>query len=124
MKLDRHLLVHLEECTGCRLCLYACSLRVTGCFAPARSILRVLGNEELARFYPAITTTACPCADGEEMCVQACPHEALHFVQDADIPTYLRGASGFMAAPVLDAVEAAPVAGALPGALTDRAVEP
>ncbi len=82
--------------------MYACSLRVRGCFAPAHSILRVLGNEELACFYPAIATTACPCADGQEMCVQSCPHEALVFVDDADIPAYVRRASGFVAAPVMD----------------------
>lgn len=82
--------------------MYACSLRVSGCFSPVHSILRVLGNEELACFYPAIATTVCPCADGEEMCVQSCPHEALLFVADADIPAHLRRASGFVAAPVVD----------------------
>ncbi len=108
MKLGRHLFVNLEECTGCRLCMYACSLRLSGCFVPAQSIIRVLGNEELACFYPAITTAACPCADLQEMCVAACPHEALLFVDDADISSHLRHATGSTAAPVLDSTQTAP----------------
>lgn len=123
MKAGRHLFAQLEECTGCRLCVYACSLRVSGCFAPARSILRVLGSEELARFYPAIVTSACPCADGQEMCVEACPHDVLRFVDDHDIPTFLRRAAGFAAAPVVDAAGAALDAEVPPGTLPSRDAE-
>lgn len=66
------------------------------------SLVRVLGNEELVTYVPVISSAACPCADGEEVCVQACPHDALLFVDDCDIPTHLRSVDGTMACPVVD----------------------
>lgn len=108
MKLGRHLFARPEECTGCRLCAYACSLRVSGSFCAALSLIHVLGNEEFARFYPAIATAACPCADGEELCAQVCPHDVLRFLDDGEVAVHLRAGSAFVAAPLLDAAGAGP----------------
>ncbi|NLE96054.1 MAG: hypothetical protein GX600_10330 [Dehalococcoidia bacterium] len=68
----------------------------------SRSLVRVLGNEELVTYMPAISSAACPCADGEEVCAEACPHDALLFVSDRDIPAHLRSATETRACPVVD----------------------
>ncbi len=66
------LLIEPALCTGCRQCELACSWVQTGCFAPAKSMIRVHAFDEQASFAPYV----CLQCD-EAWCMQVCPVNAI-----------------------------------------------
>ena len=79
------LIVHQQNCVGCRVCEVVCSFHHHRTFSRKRSSIRVKKNERKAEFEPAIFNEgedkrpACDLCDGEKvpLCVKFCPTKAL-----------------------------------------------
>ena len=70
--MKRILFIDYDECTGCRMCVMACSLEKTGTFNPARSRISIAKWEEEGIMAPVV----CPqCED--PICIQCCPVDAI-----------------------------------------------
>ena len=63
--------VNPDECTGCRLCELACSLKNVGEFNPARSRIHVAGFEE--EFSLPVLCFQCE----KPSCAEVCPFDAI-----------------------------------------------
>jgi carbon-monoxide dehydrogenase iron sulfur subunit len=101
-----------SNCTGCRLCLMACSFRKDNAFSEARTRLKIRADEIRWKFEPVVCrqcadapcAAACPTAaisrdprtsavvleaskcSGCEACVLACPFEAIRMDRTIQIP--------------------------------------
>ena len=73
------LIVDPENCTGCRVCELVCSMEKTNEYNPARSVIKVLRNENLNVYVPVLKMGCL----GEKCskCVHSCPTNALEFVK-------------------------------------------
>jgi len=67
----RHIVCDPAECTGCRLCEFACALEKTGAFDLELSRIRVAAPQPAAAI-----SIACQLCEGAP-CVVACPRKAL-----------------------------------------------
>jgi Fe-S-cluster-containing dehydrogenase component len=69
--LEKHIEVHMEKCTGCKLCELACSAVKTGAFNPRDSRIKVclVGIPEIP--VPIILDN-CDYCFGNPACVQFC----------------------------------------------------
>ena len=67
----KHIICDPDKCTGCQLCMYACSFRYTSTFSPLKSMINVVN------FHPLLNiAVACQhCKDAD--CVRVCPVRAL-----------------------------------------------
>jgi NAD-dependent dihydropyrimidine dehydrogenase PreA subunit len=63
-----------EKCTGCRLCMLACSFACSGTYSPAASVIVVDVDEK--RFLRSMVLDEDRCS-GCLSCVSACPDGAL-----------------------------------------------
>ena len=70
--MPKKIIVDHEECTGCLMCVQACSLVKTGSFNPASSRIRIVDWEARGVTVPVICQH---CA--EPICMPACPEEAI-----------------------------------------------
>ncbi len=67
------LLIDPDKCTGCRMCVMACSLNKTDTFNPVRSRISIAKWEEEGIMMPIM------CQHCEEPpCMTACPIDAIH----------------------------------------------
>lgn len=68
----RSLWVYPEKCTGCNLCVLACSFAKTGKYSPRDALLRLLSWEDRCLTVPIV------CAQCEDApCQLACPEDAV-----------------------------------------------
>ena len=63
--------VHVDKCTGCRVCEFICSMEHRQAFNPSRSRIRV------TRVYPCTNSASNCCLCDDAPCVPACPRKAL-----------------------------------------------
>jgi Fe-S-cluster-containing hydrogenase component 2 len=68
------LLVNSEKCTGCKLCMLACSLKHEKSFNPLNSRIRIVEDEVFGVSTPYVCEQ---CA--EHVCVDACAANAIYF---------------------------------------------
>jgi|YelNatPaOPRAMG01_1025707.scaffolds.fasta_scaffold19902_2 Fe-S-cluster-containing hydrogenase component 2 len=68
------LLVNSEKCTGCKLCMLACSLKHEKSFNPLNSRIRVVEDEVLGVYAPYVCEQC-----GEHACVDACAVNAINY---------------------------------------------
>lgn len=71
--------VHLDKCTGCRVCELACSLKHTGEFNPARSRIQVMGFDEV--FCLPVMCYQCD----RPYCMEVCPAGAITRDEDTGV---------------------------------------
>ena len=70
--MKRVLIAHSENCTGCRMCEFACSSYKEGAFVPERSRIRVISDSLEGWSRPAV------CLQCEDpMCMAVCPVQAI-----------------------------------------------
>lgn len=70
--MKRILFIDYAECTGCRMCVMACSLEKTGTFNPARSRINVVRWEKEGIMVPIV------CSQCEDpICIPCCPVDAI-----------------------------------------------
>lgn len=79
------LLVHEEQCTGCRTCQYRCSWRFTKAFNLSRSaiIIHRTGNSI------ASTVSFTPECDSCGVCARACPYGTLEIVPRREVAAHV-----------------------------------
>ncbi len=66
------LLIDGDKCTGCSMCVLACSFTKTNSFNPARSRIRLINQEEEGEIVPVL------CQQCEEpVCMACCPVDAI-----------------------------------------------
>lgn len=66
------LLIDGDKCTGCSMCVLACSFGKTDTFNPARSRIRLVNWEEQGKIVPVV------CQQCEEpVCMACCPVDAI-----------------------------------------------
>jgi Fe-S-cluster-containing hydrogenase component 2 len=70
--MSKRIVVHPENCTGCRLCELACSFEKSGAFSAAYSRIKVAAFDESASFIPLVCTQC----DGA-WCFKICPIAAV-----------------------------------------------
>lgn len=68
------LLVGSEKCTGCKLCMLACSLKHEKSFNPLNSRIRIAEDEVLGVYTPHVCEQC-----GEHPCVDACAVNAITY---------------------------------------------
>ncbi len=69
----KHLKVHPDRCTDCKMCLYSCALKHTGDTNPEGALLRLVALEGQAKGHAVLNCLHCP----EPECVQVCPNHAI-----------------------------------------------
>jgi len=76
--LEKHIQVHMDKCTGCKLCELACSAVKTGVFNPRDSRIKVclIGVPEIP--VPLILDN-CDYCFGNPACVQFCLPKAIEW---------------------------------------------
>ncbi len=70
--MKKMLLINHQECTGCRMCVMACSFAKTNTFNPVRSRISVVKWEEEALMVPVMCQQ---CEDAP--CMAGCPVDAI-----------------------------------------------
>jgi len=75
---EKHLELHMEKCTGCKLCELACSAVKTSAFNPRNSRIKVclVGIPEIP--VPIILYN-CDYCFGNPVCVQVCLPQAIEW---------------------------------------------
>jgi len=73
------LLVHAEECRGCRSCQLACSFAKTGEYNPSMSFVRLHRDMALEKTSPLILPLRCDFCGGDPACARACTYGAIVF---------------------------------------------
>jgi len=84
------LLFSQDRCTGCKSCEMICSLHKTGTeCSREKSCINVNTHPY---FYSSLISVNmdCNCKDGKEMCVDACPEDAILFLPKTDAPGMLK----------------------------------
>ena len=76
--MEKHLELHMEKCTGCKLCELACSAVKTSVFNPrdSRIKIRLVGIPEIP--VPIILDN-CDYCFGNPVCVQVCLPQAIEW---------------------------------------------
>ncbi len=74
--MQKHIEVHMERCTGCKLCELACSAVKTAEFNPRRSHIRV-ALIDIPEIPVPILLDSCDYCAGHPACVQVCLPEAI-----------------------------------------------
>ena len=67
----KHIICDPDKCTGCQLCMFACSFRYARKFSPMKSMIHIVTFHPL--FNIAVACQHCK----EPDCVRVCPTEAL-----------------------------------------------
>ena len=79
-----------DHCTGCKSCEMICSLHMTGAECNRqKSCIQVNTHPYLYSSLISVSMN-CNCKDGKEMCVDACPQDAILFVPKTDAPAMLK----------------------------------
>jgi len=66
------LVVDADKCTGCRLCVYACSFEKEKVFSPSKSRIQLVRLDEVAISIPIL------CEQCEKpLCIEVCPVNAI-----------------------------------------------
>lgn len=76
MSVEKHIQVHMEKCTGCKLCELACSAVKTGEFNPRESRIRV-ALIDIPEIPVPILLDTCDYCFGHPACVQLCLPQAI-----------------------------------------------
>jgi Fe-S-cluster-containing dehydrogenase component len=74
--MEKHIEVHMETCTGCKLCELACSAVKTGVFNPRDSRIQVV-LVDIPEIPVPILLDSCDYCFGHPACVQACLPQAI-----------------------------------------------
>lgn len=74
--MQKHIEVHMEQCTGCRLCELACSAVKTSEFNPRQSHIRV-ALIDIPEIPVPILLDSCDYCLGHPACVQVCLPQAI-----------------------------------------------
>ena len=74
------LILDADKCTGCKLCELVCSAKRHGAYNPAKSLIRVLKNQEMDVNLIALDVRCDFCG----RCVEACVPGALEFTGPAE----------------------------------------
>ena len=74
---EKEIVFDADRCTGCRICELACSMTKHGEYAPKKSLIRLMTNEEAEVYIPALDIRCDFCGD----CVRACSRNALRIVK-------------------------------------------
>jgi len=74
------LMIHYEKCTGCRLCMLACSLKKEGDYNPSNSRMALLKGEAMGLNLPMVCYQC-----SRAPCMNICPKKALYRKMDAEI---------------------------------------
>lgn len=74
--MEKHIEVHMERCTGCKLCELACSAVKTGSFKPRESHIKVALVDIPEIPVPALLDS-CDYCFGNPVCVRFCVPEAI-----------------------------------------------
>jgi len=78
--MTKMLLVDLNKCTGCEMCIDACSGKRTGFYSENESLIRLHRDEERTLFVPLLCEH---CA--HHPCVDACPVSAFKYDREIGI---------------------------------------
>lgn len=73
------LLIHAEECRGCRSCQLACSFTKTGEYNPSQSLVKLHRDLTLEKTSPLILPLHCDFCGGDPACARACTYGAIVF---------------------------------------------
>ena len=74
--MEKHIEVHMEKCTGCKLCELACSAVKTGQFNPRDSRIQV-HLVDIPEIPVPILLDSCDYCFGNPVCVQVCLPQAI-----------------------------------------------
>jgi anaerobic carbon-monoxide dehydrogenase iron sulfur subunit len=80
-QLPGRLIVHIENCRGCRDCQLACSFTRHGSFNPDKSLIVMERNLPDARTAPMIKPIGCNLCGGNPACARACQYGAITYEQ-------------------------------------------
>jgi Fe-S-cluster-containing hydrogenase component 2 len=83
--MSKKLVLNIDECTGCRACEMACSLKHFGEGNPARSLIKVLRYERMGEYLVPVPMICQQCET--PMCEAVCPVKAIS--QDPDTGAYV-----------------------------------
>jgi Fe-S-cluster-containing hydrogenase component 2 len=75
------LVVHSENCRGCRSCQLACSFARDGEYNPRKACIGLKRNLATEKTEPEIFAACCDLCDGEPACVSACTYGAIEFLR-------------------------------------------
>jgi len=84
MEMDgKFLFYQLNRCTGCQLCVMACSLTRAGVCGEKESLISILTHPQFGTSQPLIEQ-ACMWEECDERCVQVCSPGVLHVTEQKD----------------------------------------
>jgi anaerobic carbon-monoxide dehydrogenase iron sulfur subunit len=75
-ELDKILIIHPANCTGCGICQLVCSMHNYGEYNPKKSYIKLIRNKEAGVTIPTLDINCLLCG----RCVEWCPREVLEFV--------------------------------------------
>lgn len=73
------LVIHAENCRGCRSCQLACSFVKRGVFNPGKSMIVMERDLDTGRSAPMVKPVGCDLCGGEPACAQACKYGAITY---------------------------------------------
>lgn len=78
--MNKTIVVDLEKCTGCEMCVDVCSGQKAGVYSDKAARIRILKDEEKAVFVPQICEQC-----REHPCVDVCPVDAIQYDDSSSI---------------------------------------
>lgn len=80
----KYLFYQLNRCTGCQLCVMACSLARKGVCGEKESLITILTHPQFGTSQPVIDQ-ACVWEECDKRCIQVCSPGVLHIAEKKDI---------------------------------------
>jgi Fe-S-cluster-containing dehydrogenase component len=79
----KYLFYQLNRCTGCQLCVMACSLMREGGCGEKESLISILTHPQFGTSQPLVDQ-ACMWEECDEWCIQVCSPGVLHLAAQED----------------------------------------
>jgi Fe-S-cluster-containing dehydrogenase component len=80
---EKYLFYQLNRCTGCQLCVMACSLARSGMCGENESLISILTHPQFGTSQPIIEET-CIWEECDKQCVQVCSPGVLYLAEKKD----------------------------------------
>jgi ferredoxin len=78
---NKHLFFQADRCSGCRLCVTACSLVHSGLCGESNALIQILDHPRFGTSFPVIKE-ACLCSECQGECTEVCTPGVLTLVDE------------------------------------------